>query len=578
VPDRGPLPVRQPQGILTETAVTSSEALAATLHDLLLADFAASPVTASGLGLTEHDDRLDDLSAGAFRARDAYAADFLARLDALDAGAGADGLTADEAIDRDLARAVLRGRLILAPFEQWKRDPVVYSGPVTGGLFVLFLHRLRPEADIVDAAIARLGHAADAVDAGIANLDPALAHPLIVERGMNAAKGAARYIRDLVWLDVQDDDARERLRQAGEQAAPHLDRWVAHLDDFRGKAHGTWQLGEDGYTRILREREVLGDDARSLRDRGWRELERLDDEMAALAKDATGNADYVDVLRHDDEHHPPTEQAMLDTYADWTARSRAFLAKTGLVTLPAGETCEVVPSPVFQRPILGVASYNSPPAFSDRWKGFFFVPFAPDGASEAEIQGRLAGNSFGSIPTTAVHETYPGHHWHLVMRKGNPSEVRKVYGTPYFSEGWALYAERVMRERGFFETPIQELHHLNATLFRAARIVVDTSLHLGEMSFDEAVEFMMERAAMPEPVAKAEVGRYCWWPTQASSYLTGCLEILASRERYLAARGFSGVAPRDVPIEALRDFHDAITSSGALPLGLADRAVMATLG
>ena len=566
--------------------MTTSQALAATLHDLLLADFAASPVTASGLGLTDYDDRLDDLSADAFRARDADAADFLARLDAFDAeasaeagaGPGADGLTADEAIDRDLARAVLRGRLILAPFEQWKRDPIVYSGPVTGGLFVLFLHRLRPEADIVDAAIARLGMAGKAVDAGIANLDPALAHPLIVERGMNAAKGAARYVRDLVWLDVQDDDARERLRLAGEQAAPHLERWVAHLDDLRGRAHGTWQLGEDGYTRVLREREVLADDARALRDRGWRELERLDDEMSALALDATGNADYVDVLRHDDEHHPPTEQAMLDTYADWTARSRAFLAETGLVTLPAGETCEVVPSPVFQRPILGVASYNSPPAFSDRWKGFFFVPFAPDGASEAEIQGRLANNSFGSIPTTAVHETYPGHHWHLVMRKGNPSEVRKVYGTPYFSEGWALYAERVMRERGFFETPIQELHHLNATLFRAARIVVDTSLHLGEMSYDEAVEFMMERAAMPEPVAKAEVGRYCWWPTQASSYLTGCLEILAIRERYLAARGFSGVAPRDVPIEILRDFHDAITSSGALPLGLADRAVMATLG
>ena len=96
-----------------------------------------------------------------------------------------------------------------------------------------------------------------------------------------------------------------------------------------------------------------------------------------------------------------------------------------------------------------------------------------------------------------------------------------------------------MRERGFFEDPIHELHHLNATLFRAARIIVDTSLHLGEMTFEEAVTFMMDKAAMPEPVARAEVGRYCWWPTQASSYLTGCLEILAIRERYLARRGFA---------------------------------------
>ena len=552
--------------------------LAATLHDLLDADFAASPVAASGYGLTDFDERLDDLSADAFRRRDADAATYLARLERIgEVAPGGDLLTVDEAIDRDLAIAVLRGRTILAPFEGWRRDPVTYSGPITSGLFTLFLQRLRPEPELVDAAVSRLGQAGRAIDAGIANLDPGLAHPLIVERGMNAARGATRYVRDLVWLDVEDERRRERLREAGAAAAAHLERWVAHLEGLGETAHGTWQLGEDRYSAILQERETLADDARSLRARGQAELDRLDAEMSALARDAAGDPDYVEVLRHDDEQHPPTEQAMLETYADWTAKARAFLAKTGLVTLPPGETCAVVPSPVFQRPILGVASYVAPPAFSDRWKGHFFVPFAPDGTSEAEIQSRLSNNSYGSIPTTAVHETYPGHHWHLVMRKANASDVRRVYSTPYFSEGWALYAERVMRERGFFADPIQELHHLNATLFRAARIVVDTSLHLGEMSFDEAVAFMQDRAAMPEPVAKAEVGRYCSWPTQASSYLTGCLEILAIRERYLAARGFATTAPRDVPIGVLREFHDAITSSGALPLGLAERAVRSTL-
>jgi uncharacterized protein (DUF885 family) len=182
------------------------------------------------------------------------------------------------------------------------------------------------------------------------------------------------------------------------------------------------------------------------------------------------------------------------------------------------------------------------------------------------------------MPTTAAHETYPGHHWHLVTRKTNPSTVRRAYSTPYFNEGWALYAERAMRERGFFTEPMHVLQHLNATLFRAARIVVDTSLHLGEMSFEEGVEFMRDRAALPEAVASVEVGRYCWWPTQASAYLTGCLEILAIRERYLAARGFAGVSPSDLPVEVLRSFHDTIAGSGSLPLGLAERAVMATVG
>jgi uncharacterized protein (DUF885 family) len=148
-----------------------------------------------------------------------------------------------------------------------------------------------------------------------------------------------------------------------------------------------------------------------------------------------------------------------------------------------------------------------------------------------------------------------------------------VLTTPYFSEGWGLYAERVMRERGFFTEPIHELYHLEATIFRAARIVVDTSLHMGEMSFDEAVTFMTTKIPMPEPTARAEVGRYCSWPTQASAYLTGCLEILAIRDRWLAARGVSYASPAQIPVAELREFHDRLCASGKLPLGLAERAL-----
>ncbi|HXQ95896.1 MAG TPA: DUF885 family protein [Candidatus Acidoferrales bacterium] len=339
---------------------------------------------------------------------------------------------------------------------------------------------------------------------------------------------------------------------------------------------GTWQLGEERYTRLLREKELLDTDARGLRERGRVEYDRLAGEMAELARRARGTDDWPAVLGEAARDHPATEEAMRQGYADWTARARSFLAERGLVTLPPGERCLVEPSPVFQRPVLGVASYNSPPAFSDSWTGHFFVPFAPDGTPEPEIQQRLEGNSWGDIPSVSVHETYPGHHWHLVMRKRNRSAVRRVFGTPYFTEGWALYAERMMRERGFFTDPIQELFQLKASLFRAARIVVDTSLHLGEMTFEEAVDFMGTKAGLPEPTARAEVGRYCTWPTQASAYLTGCLEILRIRRAWLDAHGFPDVAAEDVPVSSLREFHDTIAGSGALPLGLAERALRAT--
>jgi uncharacterized protein (DUF885 family) len=266
---------------------------------------------------------------------------------------------------------------------------------------------------------------------------------------------------------------------------------------------------------------------------------------------------------------------MRQAYEVWTARARDFLVDRGLVTLPDGEECRVVPSPVFQRPVLGVASYVTPPAFSDSVVGHFFVPFAPDGAPPEEIEERLKSNNHGGIPTTAVHEAYPGHHWHLVMRKVHASRLRRVLGTPYCNEGWGLYAERVMREQGFYGDPLHELYQLEATIFRAARIVIDTSMHLGEMTVDEGVAFLVEKLAMPEPTARAEIGRYAWWPTQASAYLTGCLEILRIRGAWLAKQGLVDVAAEDLEPEVLREFHDAVAKAGSLPMGLLERAVVA---
>lgn len=537
----------------------------------LASEMAHSPVLASSLGLTDHDDRLDDLSGAAFAERAADAAAYLGRFAALPDAE----LTADERIDRDLAIAMLRGRLVLAEWAGWKRDPLVYSTPIVSGVYGLFLHRLRPEPALVEAACARLAQARRALEQGRANLEPSLAHPLIVERAIGSARGGARYVRDLLPGETADPALHARLAAAGADAAAALTDWADWLTAFAASAHGSWVFGEERYTRILREREQLPWDARGLREVGRREFARLDAEMRALALRIAGTEDWHAVIdRANREDRPVSEAGMRDAYEVWTARARDFLAREGLVTLPPGEECRVEPSPVFQRPVIGVASYIAPPAFSDSLAGHFFVPFAPDGASPEEIDARLGANSHGGMPTTAVHEAYPGHHWHLVMRRLHASPLRRVLSTPYFNEGWALYAERVMRERGFFQEPIEELYHLEATIFRAARIVIDTSMHLGEMSFEEGVAFLRDRLAMPEPTARAEIGRYAWWPTQAAAYLTGCLEILRTRAAWLDRRGLGGTPIADLDPAVLRTFHDGIAMSGSLPPGLAARAML----
>ncbi|MBI4010916.1 MAG: DUF885 domain-containing protein [Candidatus Rokubacteria bacterium] len=528
----------------------------------LAEEYADSPVRASHLGVDGYDDRLDDLSEAAFAARRRRSAEWLARFEAVPD----DGLGVEARIDRDLLRSVLRGRAIMADWEMWRRQPDTYLGPGLDGVFILFLHRRHPEPELARAAAARLRAVPGCLAAGERNLQPELSPAVYVERALGQARAGVRYTRELVPGEVADPRLRGELAEAGAVAASAYERFAAFLERLRDKASGAWAIGEARYTRLLREKELLPYDARGLRERGCREYERLAGELRGYARTIAGTDDWARVLEELSADHPPTPEAMLAAYAEWTERARAFLRERALVTLPDGEECVVRPSPPFQRPVLAVASYQSPPAFSPSLRGHFFVPFPPDGASPEEVQKRLSNNSHATIPDTAVHEAYPGHHWHLVTMKRHPSAVRRTFRTPYFTEGWALYAEQLMREQGFFRDPRQEMSQVEAALFRAARIVVDTSLHLGEMGFDEAVAFMRAKANLPEPTARAEVARYCSWPTQAAAYLTGCLEILALRERYVERRGRSDVA-------TLRVFHDALAGSGGLPIALAERAL-----
>ncbi len=534
---------------------------ASLVDTFLKEEYEDSPTQASGLGLTEYDEQLDDLSAAAFRRRIESDDSWLARFRAADEAE----LGAAERIDRELLLSVLRGRQLVQPLEMWRRQPGTYLGPGLQGVFSLFLHRLRPEKELAEAARSRLGKVPKNISDGIANLDLARTPRIYLERAIGQAKAASKYARELVPAEVKDPTSKRRLAEAGATAAKSFDEYAAFLESHRADANGNYAIGEELYSALLREKESLPFGARDLREKGREQWDLLSAEANRIAKEIDGGT-WQETCDRLNKIHAPTPDAMRVEYEEWTERARSFLRDTWLVTLPKGEECTVEPSPPFQRPILAVASYNRPPAFKDTLHGHFFVPYPPDGTPPEEVQKRLEGNCSAGIPTTAVHEAYPGHHWHLVMAKSNPSAVRKIFGTPYFNEGWALYAERVMREQGFFTDPKHLLYQYEATIFRAARIVVDTSLHMNEMTFDDAVKHMVERGNLTEPNARAEVGRYCSWPTQASSYLTGMLQIVDIRTRWLAKRGAS-----DRP--ALRAFHDAITSAGMLPTGLAEKAI-----
>ncbi|MDY6944440.1 MAG: DUF885 family protein [Pseudomonadota bacterium] len=171
------------------------------------------------------------------------------------------------------------------------------------------------------------------------------------------------------------------------------------------------------------------------------------------------------------------------------------------------------------------------------------------------------------LPTLAHHEGIPGHHFQasVLRAAGDLSLFRRLVRFSAYTEGWALYAERVADELGIYDNnPAGRIGLLQSELFRAARIVVDTGIHHHRWTREQAVEWMMDNAGEPAMAAEREIDRYCVYPGQACSFMVGATEIRAARERARKRLG----SRFDV-----RDFHDLVLRSGPVPIDVLHSAV-----
>lgn len=512
--------------------------------------FSRNPIAATLLGAEDYDKTLGDWTAQGKQAYEREQADWLDRLTRQTGG------SLDDEIDRGLVISHLRGELAFKDWPSWRRDPTHYLGLIFSSLFVPFQRGLKPEASLVDAAVAQLGEVPGVLAACRTNLDPDLVAPLYVKRALGQARTARGLLTQTIPGMVRDESLRARLLDAAGPAADAFDSLVGFLEGF--ECGGTWRMGEKLYSTLLREREMLGYGAAELHEKGKAQWALLDGQMGEVALKVNGTRDWRAALESLMDDHPPTLEAMRAEYEAETERAREFVRARDLMTFPEGEECVVLPSAEYNRPILAVAHYIAPPPLTSSRRGFFFVPYTPDSFTPEQVLQRLRSNFRASMPAVSVHEAYPGHHWHLSHMSGNLRTVRKVLRTPYFTEGWGLYVEKMLHEQGYFDTPATELSFLDARIFRAARMVVDTALHCDDMSISDAETFMATRSALSPETAVGEVNRYCAWPTQAPSYLTGALEIDRIRESWTGS---------------LKDFHDRLAGSGGLPLGLAARTV-----
>jgi uncharacterized protein (DUF885 family) len=178
-----------------------------------------------------------------------------------------------------------------------------------------------------------------------------------------------------------------------------------------------------------------------------------------------------------------------------------------------------------------------------------------------------AENSSWTLPTLTYHEGLPGHHLQITLALENPNipMIRKMVGFSGYTEGWALYAEKLADEMGMYrDDPFGKVGYLHDALFRAVRLVVDSGMHAKGWSREQAIKFYVDTIGDPEPAAVTEVERYCVWPGQACSYMIGKITWLRLREEAKAKLG----AKFDI-----RKFHDAGLLTGSMPLSVLERVI-----
>ena len=285
---------------------------------------------------------------------------------------------------------------------------------------------------------------------------------------------------------------------------------------------------------------------------GLAEYDRIVGEMTALAK-ANGYADLASFRDHveaDPKYKPASAQAILDDFDRYIKQMRTKLPQLFTVIPTAPVTVEAIPE--FQK---AAATH--------------YQTGTPDGKRPGRVSvavSDFANRTLINDEAVAYHEGIPGHHMQLSVQQtltGLP-EFRKHGGNSAYTEGWALYAEQLGKEVGFYQDPGSDYGRLRSELFRAVRLVVDTGIHDMSWSRDQVVDFMRKSHAVDEPTIQSETDRYISGPGQALSYKLGQLKI-----RELRSRATQQLGSRF----DIRAFHDQVLAGGSLPLDVLDARI-----
>jgi len=569
------LAAQAPQPTPAQQAQPNANArqLATLLNDIWQDKLKHSPEYATTLGDKRYDSELSDLSPRAINDALSRGRDYIARLSAIDTAA----LNPQDKLSAELMLRSLIEDQEGAQFKEWEMPVNQYSG-LQVDLPQLVDHTSFDTADDYDNYVARLSKVPAYFTQTMTNMQSGIDDNRTVPQSLmekvliQTQAVAAQKPVDTPFAEplkkfpasVSADD-QKRITAAvldaiATQVLPSYQRFAKFLSytyiPACRKDPGVWALpnGEAYYAFLIRQSTTTSKTAAEIHQIGLDEVKRDETQILAIVHQL-GFSDlktFAAALKANPKEHPTSADALLATYKGYIAQMQPRLPEL-FGRLPKAKL-EVVPMPTYLGP-------NQPQAFYDQG--------TPDGKRPGNVDVNtynFADRSLADVEAVAYHEGIPGHHLQISIQQeltGLPPFRQQGYYTAY-TEGWALYSERLGKEIGFYQDPCSDYGRLEADMWRAIRLVVDTGVHSQHWTRQQMVDYFHDHSTIDETNVQSEVDRYIAWPAQALGYKMGQLKILELRDRAKTALG---------PKFDLKAFHDVVLDSGALPLDVLEKHV-----
>jgi uncharacterized protein (DUF885 family) len=445
----------------------------------------------------------------------------------------------------------------LDKIEWYRKNPYLYVSDAVNGIYFLLISDDPPAATRNEAVIARLNAIPELLEQAEDNLRKPVPVYIRLARQM-LESGNDFFVSVGKQLASEAPEKAGQINEAVTAATEAMRRFNLFLGQAEPGDEKGFAIGEKDFNYKLEHQYFLGFSADSLLHLGEGLYNHYDSlyraankELDTLPKEADA-AFTVDCIGRQD---------ILEYYQWEVEQARRFLTANALVSIPDDiGRCQVVETPPFLVNVISSVAYQPPGPFGKDMTGHFYVRPLPDSLTEDELAGWSSYIMHRKFRGSVVHEAYPGHHLQLQMAARSGDDLRKWQFNLMLIEGWALYCEEMMYDRGYYGFDRTRYPRvLNGIRFRAARIILDVRLHTGRMTVDEAIKWLAERFDMSEDYARIEVERYTLEPTVPMSYLAGKLKLLELRRDYKKQRG---------ELFSLKEFHDRLLSEGSIPFAL----------